>query len=534
MESEAGRSLKRSLSGGSLSSASSSQSRTVVRKQGAGKGPSPSGRKKIRRGGAAGDSSKIVVDIDEDEGILESDEAYRGVSPQGASMHHWRSQHCIARQVLLNPSYLAEPDPAWSARIRKPSHVQKLMDSFMKTASVNNNVQAVIIDTELFELYRREPKHSKFRDMVALAADYQLMTFAGDHSRQACAELHERYPNTVVWSAVPTDIYLCAEEDADIRMLRMLGNVDNMAAGLQLASDFAIIVQQLRRHYMAIMKSGGVLNKKRLLEIKEDYAFSLAIPLPSVNQYFQIAQLGPKAWPYCEKILQGQCKPFRNAVGRKNKNKAPKPIPIPKSAHAFTLLGNIPDEVVAKLLRRVVEGEIDVVGLRKACTKVKGQLRLKTETIQFLTDRGNLQPDQDGAYTWKCVSAQFPQIGCRKWLDIWLPTVEKCAQREPLPSQLYDEIQRSANQAQFEQVHFARMPFIAHITQGYNTHAHHNQQAAIAKMGDCINLKVTGKSVELFNLDAKVLAKKVERRPYGTTFIHANPLYHLNEHCNIM
>ena len=374
-------------------------------------------------------------------------------------MHHWRTQHCIARQVLLNPASLAEPDPAWSARICKPSHVQKLMESFMKTASVNNNVQAVIIDTELFELYRREPKHAKFRDMSALASEYELMTFAGDHSRQACAELHERYPNTVVWSSVPTDIYLCAQSDTDIRMLRMLGNVDNMAAGLQLASDFAIIVQQLRRHYMAIMRSGGVLNKKRLLEIKEDYAFSLNIPLPSVNQFFQIAQLGPKAWPFCEQILQGKCKPFRNAVGRKNKSKTPKPIPVPKSAHAFTLLGNIPDEVVAKLLRRVVEGEIDVVGLRKACTKVKGQLRLKTETIQFLKDRGNLQPDQDGAYTWKCVVSQFPQIGCRKWLDIWLPTVQKCAVREPLPSQLYDEIQRSANQARFEQVHFATHAF---------------------------------------------------------------------------
>lgn len=380
----------------------------------------------------------------------DEDEAgqFGGVGERGKEVYLWKAKHLLGK-MKVDALDLSEPSLEWAARIRNQEHVDRLKTSFQQHGSVNQDIHAVVIDGEKWAQFQSfkdtgtEPSGSLV-DVNALKEGKGMQVFAGDHSRQATAELRKRYPNTIIWNTLPTDVYIAPPSPETFRMLRIIGNMDNKIAGFNLNTDFATVVKQMRRHYQAILRQfkrkGEEPAKKHVVTMKEDYAFSLGVPLASVGQMFQLANFSEECWDPCEKILTGNCKPFMPLGAKK-----PKQYKIPHSAHPFTLLGGIPDRVVAKLLNKVVSGEFDFKMLRTECTKVKGIRRIKAEAMQQLKTAhdGDMETDPDtGAITWASVSKAFPSIGCPDFINRWLPVVKECPARQPLPVNFFDEIER--------------------------------------------------------------------------------------------
>ena len=237
-----------------------------------------------------------VVDVAKDDMGPEVEDAFAGIDSKGKEVYIWKKSHYLA-QFSMRAAMLSAPDPAWSARIVNEEHVQQLMRSFQRNASVNERLKAIIINTNLYSrwqslLAQGEALPPEFKDVSELAKGNPMMVFAGDHSREAAARLYARYPSNVVWDQIPVSLFIAPEGEDTYRMLRMIGNVDNMSAGLQLKSDFATLVLQMRRHYVAItgghLDRGRSAERKKMQALKDDYAYSLQMAMPGVNQLFAI------------------------------------------------------------------------------------------------------------------------------------------------------------------------------------------------------------------------------------------------------
>ena len=410
-------------------------------------------KKKPRTSASAG----AVVDVAKDDMGPEDEDSFAGIDAKGKEVYLWKRKHYLGK-FSCRACELSPPDPAWSARIVNEEHVQVLMASFQKTASVNERLNAIIINTQMYQkresiLAQGEDLPPEFTDFSSLASGNDLMVFAGDHSREAASRLFSRYPNNVVWDQIPVSLYIAPENEDTFRMLRMIGNVDNMQAGLQLKSDFATLVLQMRRHYMAI--TGGSLNRgksverKKMQALKDDYAYSLQMAMPGVNQLFAIAQLPEVAWEKCEKILKGQTQPLTSS----KPGKKPTKVGIPKSSHPFTLLGGLAPEVVAVLFQRVIDGRYDWAQLRAECTRLKAVIRIKSAVVEHLVQTENLTEDEHGQHTWECVKSQFPCIGNQKFVERWTRTVMKLKARDSLPVQFYDHVQATILESKMTKVH---------------------------------------------------------------------------------
>ena len=420
------------------------------------------------------------MDIAKDDMGPEDEDRFAGIDARGKEVFLWQKMHYLGK-FSMRAAMLAAPDPAWSARITNEDHVEELMRSFQRTASVNERLKAIIINSGLYQKWqsvkdRLEPLPPELRQISQLSANNDLMVFAGDHSREAAARLYARYPSNIVWDQIPVSLYLAPKNEDTSRMLRMIGNVDNMSAGLQLKSDFATLVMQMRRHYVAITgghhmdRARSSVERKKMQALKEDYAYSLQMAMPGVNQLFAIAQLPEIAWEKCEKILKGQTQPLASSSSKKGK--ATK-VGIPKSSHPFTLLGGLAPEVIAVLFQRVIDGRYDWTQLRAECTRLKAVLRIKSACIENLVQTESLEADEEGNHTWECVKEQFPSVGNQKFVEQWTRTVMKLKARDSLPVQFYDHVQATVQEAKAHRVHSLHP---AHSCLRFHHNLHHRRR----------------------------------------------------------
>ena len=279
-----------------------------------------------------------------------------------------------------------------------------------------------------------------------------LMVFSGDHSRAACTRLAADYPNGRPWKLMPIEIFIGPPLESTYRILRLLGNQDNYKAGVQLRSDFATLILQLHRHYSAICQSAedDAQLKVMLREMKADYAYSLQIPVASVGQQMQLAMLTGRAWAACEKILLGDTRPYTNPSRGKGKAK---PLGPPKSSSPFTTMGGLSEEVITALLEKVVLGKLDWQGLRNECLRIKAVNRIKLTVIETMTATNSIvRASVDQAVSWKMVVEQHPRIGCKSWVNQWVPVVVKIGARAKLPPDFYTSIERLSKEGLRRQV----------------------------------------------------------------------------------
>lgn len=369
-----------------------------------------------------------------------------GISDEGKSIMSWKSQHFCAL-VHLRAEDLVTPNELWAARYRNEAHIADLMSSFRRLGGISRGVAAVVVSNVLYRemiswtQQGRDPASFPFTLNDFKTHGQGLQTFMGDHTRVAAKRLAAKFSRTRLWKSFNVEVFVAPETQLTFRHLRMIGNVDNTAAGLQLKQDFPAVVQQMHEHYVALCDAypPGRERDNAVQTMRKDKQYSLAIPLPSVNQIFGIARRTGRVWDLVNTILKGQCEPFNN-----------KRQPPPKSAHPFVKMGSLDDDVVERILIGAVQGTYRINDIKVQCGLAKARVKVKKCIVDHVCavygSANQSFEDFDDVIT------EYPAIGEDGFLAPWVKFASDAKDSEDMPSGFYAAVNKHVDAARTAQV----------------------------------------------------------------------------------
>jgi hypothetical protein len=111
-----------------------------------------------------------------------------------------------------------------------------------------------------------------------------------------------------------------------------------------------------------------------------------------------------------------------------------KKVQVDSESQFNLFTNNISEADTIALLQRVINGELEVTGLRNACKQITGALRLKNEVMEFIntstTTADDLAKKRVPIKTWDDVVKKFPKLADKEWHAEWLPfTVARTAKQ---------------------------------------------------------------------------------------------------------
>lgn len=240
----------------------------------------------------------------------------------------------------------------------------------------------------------------------------------------------------------------------------MMSNIDNYKNRIKKDSDFAEIVDQLHRH----LDPEQMVNEGHLKQVKEDYSFSLGIPVASVGQYVQIAKLQGPLWEKYHNIIKGNFNvppsAFQPSGKPKKGFKFPKP---PKSCSNFVSVGGIPEIVQADWLDDVLNCKMTLQEFKQKCVDYKARQRVMKEICKLLVAKGVYEDksieelklsDTISDDQWElAVASELDSLTDEAFLQKWTPSFSKLKRTDDVPDTFKDEIFRVIDDANDDKVH---------------------------------------------------------------------------------
>jgi hypothetical protein len=243
----------------------------------------------------------------------------------------------------------------------------------------------------------------------------------------------------------------------------MMGNMDNWKNTMHLAQTFVQVMEQIHRHYW-IDKKAGVDNLKVL---KDDYAYSLGMPVPSVGQWIQIAILKGEIWDLHITVIKGgyqmydpkaktsqpEITSMLSASDSSSKKKSKKNLVAPpcKSVSFFTSLGGVPPELVMVWLKAVLNGTAPLRGLHDLAKTYKGTLRVQREIASTLVLKNMLPAIPEKINTknqlqlldqrFKTAQKKFKNATEDKFVNAWAIQAARWTLKQAFPAKFKTDLQ---------------------------------------------------------------------------------------------
>jgi hypothetical protein len=314
-----------------------------------------------------------------------------GMTKAAADLQAWKLAHSLGR-FRIDPLYLSNPAKSWAARRINLEHLVTLRESFMKAGTVNHCLLAVITDAKLLvamqeqRLLGVDPDSTLPLTITDLSTmlqcsptvikeQYPLMTAQGNHTRVTLLQLGSEYPTQAKYKLAYMQILIVQPEDDTTRFLTMIGNLDNIKCSLK--PDFAQSILGIHDRNLEIEQ--GNRTPESLTQLRIDLSYSLALNPGDCGHYFVLGGRTGDCWDAIEELLKGN---FLTNTATKIKNKPPTSV-----AH-FTSIGNLPDEVVVKLLKCIQYNEISWVAFGNEILKYKMCGRIRREVADRLSTTG--------------------------------------------------------------------------------------------------------------------------------------------------
>ena len=159
------------------------------------------------------------------------------------------------------PTHLLKPpEESYAARDFDEQHVLDLIESFEEKDSTNRKgIRVVALDKDLWNTWTTATDAQR-EELLESDSTFMETFFAcnlgcptGDHTREAIQRLSASHPNRKKYKVFTKGlkVMLCEGNEDDIKMLRLLGNIDNEKRQLQLKLDFPAKIQQMHNAWMA-------------------------------------------------------------------------------------------------------------------------------------------------------------------------------------------------------------------------------------------------------------------------------------------
>jgi hypothetical protein len=420
--------------------------------------PKKAAKKKAVKGGCEKKLSSMLNDDDEDEGMA-------GYSELGMLVRRWKKNHLFCRagydgHPVIDVHTIKPPMKHWGAREIKAQHVFDLKDSFQKNGGVNETIKVVVVDTPLYDQWQEVKRSSSARPptLKELAqSECGFRAFAGDHSTNACKELYARFRNNRDWIDLKPQVFLCPSGHETDRVLRLLGNTDNNAAGVQLSRAYKDTVLSTHEYIQALRGEADGDSKlfdAKYKELLTDLQASLDIPRQSVVAMCQLSLREGRIWDDIEKLMKGECKPALVPGSRSNNPYRSKPFVVPGSGHYFVSMSGIDDDTLHDFFVQVHEGDMTMTDFRNRTLQHKIEIRIKTHILDYVqASFGFTDVEAGQSPTWADMKSEYPCVWKQTFWKPWVQVLQGMkGTKSELPTDMDTTTDATIRQWQEEQV----------------------------------------------------------------------------------
>ena len=357
----------------------------------------------------------------------------------------WRKEHSLGLIPNFPTKLLRPPSECYPARQFDEAHVQELIESFEEKDSMNRKgIRVVAIDKDLWSTWSTSSFQQR-EELLASSSDFMHRFFScdlgvptGDHTREAIQRLAASQPQKTKYQVIikGLKVMLCEGNDEDIRMLRLLGNIDNEKRQLQLKLDFPYKIKQMHEAWMGfdslILKGGKNATAGRAAKTAQlnSWVGQWKMKYAQVYAYSQIGGLMGKQWALAWKIINGNY-----ASAKRDKNG----LPIKLATNSqLNLIPGMAEGEGNMLMQRVVDGSLDRGDLRKEFLKRNAYEEMRKCAIDIINTKTRSNLDiREGKFTcnsWADVEEKFPVVANKKFLDGWIVSFISKKLRAPPPA----------------------------------------------------------------------------------------------------
>ena len=314
------------------------------------------------------------------------------------------------------------PEPSFRARVASPTAVARLATSFADTSSVHEQCMVV----GFWPSGERIPEESAFAGDLALlrkASEDGFFFIVGDHTQQAVSSLHRRYPRNRLWSSVLAEVLVCHRSQRNLALLKSWGILDNIKGQVRTKVSFFDKVMSLHEDFVQVTSSVRGSRKvvtAAIRDLKRHRQLEYRLNGNTFGQLWGLASREGKVWERMARILQGQVA-------------NPKKFKAPRSASAFTMMGNIPEDDLCSLLDEVIAGG-SLRDFYKSCKVYKAKARVQREILTHPTINGS---------NWLAAQEEWPNSCSDAFVQMWGNTIvtQGIGARKPLPRQFLEMLQ---------------------------------------------------------------------------------------------
>ena len=354
----------------------------------------------------------------------------------------WRKEHSLGLVPNFPTGLLRPPHESYAARTFDEAHVQELIESFEEKDSMNRKgIRVVAIDKELWNIWSTSSPAQR-EELLAPKSEFMKRFFScelgvptGDHTREAIQRLSASQPQKKKYQIIAKGlkVMICEGNDEDIKMLRLLGNIDNEKRQLQLKLDFPYKIKQMHEAWMGfdtqILKGGkqAVAGRKAKTEQLNSWVGQWKMKYEQVYAFSQIGALMGKQWVLAWKIINGN---YPSAKRDKQGN----PIKLATNSQ-LNLIPGMSEGEGNMLMQRVIDGSLDRGDLRKECLKRNAFEEMRKCAIDIINTKTRSDRDiKEGKFTcsnWDDVEAKFPIVANKKFLEGWIVSFVGKKKRAP-------------------------------------------------------------------------------------------------------
>ena len=358
--------------------------------------------------------------------------------PEIMAMKVWKKSRRLGLVSLPDLGLLQPPLDAYASREDLREHVDKLKKSFLRTQNTNRKgITFCVVNPELYQRWlemspeQRAEAIVQGSDFLDLLMKEYMGCPTGDHTRIACTELADAYPQHPKFSNMSVKGikgYLVEGTDEDMRNLRLMGTVDNWKREQHRSMQFSSRLWQMHNADQdmrkRVIKERMTPKQERDMRAESNKAFAVSFDLEvtKVRTWAALAHKTGKVWALMYKIITGDYQFAPTRLGKK--------VQVDSESQFNLFSTSLSDDDSIALLQRVINGDIEVTSLRNSVKQITGAQRLKQEVMDFINATTTTQQDLVNKTvpinSWEDVVKGYPKLADSAWHAEWLPyTVQR-------------------------------------------------------------------------------------------------------------
>lgn len=339
-----------------------------------------------------------------------TDKQLEGFDKNSIAIKRWMAQRYKGQRRILC-DIVTTWKCALSSRGFCGRHMETLGFVATSTAGVNENILGITLDNQLY----------KRKDFISTedcaSSKFGIFICSGQHSSKMQQAEYAEHKTNEVLKYLALDLIVAEDNEESHNMIRMLGQLANVASSATLPTKFAPSTLAMRNHieaemakYNSDMSNPNKKLREALKKLRKTWAqgFKGDKKLKVSHAVWSTIATQPKpVWDLIQKLLTGD---VELSKGKK--------FVIPTSHHNLNQMGKVDQDLLVKWLNLCVSGRMSLPHFRKNCVRFKAtknvQARIVDE-LKLLKSRSDKETPV--VETWEAVQEHYKYLASEDFCD---------------------------------------------------------------------------------------------------------------------